>query len=461
MNIIIVGCGKVGCTIARYLSEEDNDLVLIDTKMDAFNKIVESMDVMVVKGNGLSAKVLEEANIREADMAICVTSSDETNILCCMTAKRLGAKHVIARVRDPEYALELDHLKKDLGLDMIINPEQQAALEIARLVRFPTATGIETFVGGRVESISFRMTEDNPLANKTVLQNFAKRRPDVLLVSVERKGEVFVPNGETMLLPDDIVRVLGQARAVSEFFKEIGIVTGKVKDAMIIGGGKITYYLGKILTQYNMQIKILEIDEEKCRYLSEELPDAMVIQGDGTDEDVLKSENMGKAGVVISLTDRDEENLVVALYSRQCGVQKMILKVNHISLELVKSLGFDSVICPKNITAYKIIRYVRGLKNSAGRSQIQTMYKIAETDEERIEALEFNVTAAERCLHIPLRQLRLKKGVLVGCIVRHGTVIIPSGATELHEHDSVIIIAKNEELATLDEIMADDGGVFA
>jgi len=455
MKIIIVGCGKVGYTIAKYLSEEDNDVVMIDTKLDSFNKILESLDVMVVKGNGLSAKTLEEANIREADMAICVTSSDETNILCCMTAKRLGAKHVIARVRDPEYALELDHLKNDLGLDMIINPEQQAALEIARLVRFPTATGIETFVGGRVESVSFRVTEENPLAHKTVVQSFAKRKADVLLISVERKGGVFVPHGDMELLPDDIVRVLGQPKAVSEFFKELGIVHSKVKDAMIIGGGRITRYLARILANDNMEIKILEIDEDKCVYLSEELPDAVVIQGDGTDEDVLRSEDISRAGVVICLTDRDEENLVVALYSRQCGVQKTILKVNHINLELVKNLGFDSVICPKNITAYKIIRYVRGLKNSVGRSQIQTMYKIAETGDDRIEALEFRIASAERCLHTPLKSLRLKEGVLVGCIVRKGGVIIPSGATELHEGDSVIVVAKNEELVTLDSILAE------
>ena len=461
MNIIVVGCGKVGYTIAKYLSEEDNDLVMIDTKEEPFEKILDSLDVMVVKGNGLSAKTLEEANVREADMAICVTSSDETNILCCMTAKRLGAKYVIARVRDPEYALELDQLKKDLGLDMIINPEQQAALEIARLIRFPTANGIETFVGGKVESVSFRVTEENPLANKTVLQSFAKRRPDVLLISVERKAEVFVPHGDTMLYADDIVRVLGQPAAVSEFFKEIGIVTGKVKDAMIIGGGRITHYLAKILSSYNIQLKILEIDEETCLRLSEDIPEAIIIQGDGTDEDVLRSENIGKASAVICLTDRDEENLVVALYARQSGALKTILKVNHINLDLVKSLGFDSVICPKNITAYRIIRRVRGLKNSEGMSQIQTMYKIAETEDDRIEALEFNATREEECLRRPLRDLRMKKGVLVGCIVRHGQVITPSGVTEIHEGDSVIIVAKNEELSTLDDIMADDGGMFA
>ena len=461
MNIIIVGCGKVGYTIARYLSEEENDLVLIDTKMDSFNKILESLDVMVLKGNGLSAKVLEEANVREADMAICVTSSDETNILCCMTAKRLGAKYVIARVRDPEYALELEHLKADLGLDMIINPEQQAALEIARLVRFPTANGIETFARGRVESVSFRMTEENPLANRTVLQSFAKRRTDVLLISVERKDEAIVPHGDLTLLPDDIVRVMGRPEAVSEFFKEIGIVSGKVKDAMIIGGGKITRYLANILLDYNVRLKILEIDEDKCVQLSEDLPDAIVIQGDGTDEDVLRSENIGHTGVVICLTDRDEENLVIALYARQCNVQKTILKVNHINLDLVRGLGFDSVICPKNITAYKIIRYVRGLKNSAHKSQIQTMYKIVETEDDRIEALEFNATATERCLRKPLKDLRLKKGVLVGCIVRNGHALIPTGMTEIHDKDSVIIVAKNEELSTLDDILADDGGVFA
>jgi len=461
MNIIIVGCGKVGYTIAKYLSEEDNDIVMIDTKLDTFNKILESLDVMVLKGNGLSAKVLTEANVAEADMAVCVTSSDETNILCCMTAKRLGAKYVIARVRDPEYAVELDLLKEDLGLDMIINPEQQAALEIARLVRFPTASGIETFVGGRIESVAFRMTEENPLAHQTVLQSFAKRRPDVLLISVERKAEALVPHGDLTLLPDDMVRVMGRPAAVSEFFKEMGIVSGKVKDAMIIGGGKVTFYLGNILMDYNVRLKILEIDEGTCAHLSEEMPDAIVIQGDGTDEDVLKSENIGSAGVVICLTDRDEENLVVALYARQCGVTKTILKVNHISLDLVRGLGFDSVICPKNITAYKIIRYVRGLKNSAHKSSIQTMYKIAETEEDRIEALEFNATSAERCLHTPLKDLRLKKGVLVGCIMRGGTAIIPSGLTEIHEGDAVIIVAKNEELSTLDDIIAGNGGMFA
>jgi len=461
MNIIIVGCGKVGYTIAKYLSEEGNDLVMIDTKIDTFDKIVETLDVMVVRGNGLSGKVLEEANVRNADLAICVTSSDETNILCCMTAKRLGAKYVIARVRDPEYALELDHLKKDLGLDMIINPEQQAAFEIARLVRFPSASGIETFVGGRVEIISFRVAEDSRLANKSILQSFSKRRPDVLLTSVERKSEAIVPHGDFVLLADDIVRVMGHPTAISDFFKDLGLVTNKVKDATVIGGGKITFYLADILARHNVKLKIIEIDEEKCRRLSEEIPDAIVIQGDGTDEDILKSENIGQSGVLICLTDRDEENLVVALYSRQCGVPKTILKLNHINLELVRNLGFDSVICPKNITAYKIIQYVRGLKNSEGSSLIQTMYKIVETETDRIEALEFNVSANAKYLRVPLRDLRIKKGILVGCIVRRGNIIIPSGLTEIHEKDSVIVIAKNEELVSLDDILADDGGVFA
>lgn len=451
MNIIIVGCGKVGYTIAKNLSEEGNNVVIIDKKVDIYDKIIESIDVMLVRGNGLSAKVLVEAGVAEADLVISVTSGDETNILCSLTAKNLGAKRTIARVRDPEYALELYAFRHDLGIDMIINPEQQAAREISRILRFHAANDIETFVGGKVEMVSFEVLNEDFFVNKSIEQSFHKMKHQIILATVMRNNEPIIPHGSLVLHEKDIVSVMGRPSEVSNFFKHIGKSTQKVKDALIVGGGKIAYYLGESLSRHNIKIKIIEIDDEKCLELSEALPKALIIQGDGTDEEVLNSENFTQAGAIVCLTERDENNVIIALNAMQMGIEKVIVKINHINQNMVRNLGLNSIICPKNITAYQIIRYVRGLSQAAG-NEIISMYRIIDTEDGIIEALEFNISTQMKFLDTPIKDLKIKQGVLIACVVRENDIIVPNGTTEIKKNDSIILMVKNENISTIEDI---------
>ena len=352
MRIIIVGCGKVGTTIARHLSQEGNDITIIDRNPEVFDKVLETLDVMVVKGNGLSARTLSEAEVSGVDLVISVTSSDETNILCCLTAKKLGAEHTIARVRDPEYAVDLYRFRQDLGLDLIINPEQQSALEISRLLRFPNADNIETFVNGRVELISFIVRDTSPLKDHSVMQVFPRDKVHVIAALVERDNQVFIPHGNFVFAEGDRVRLIGSPNYVSGFFSYFGRRRSRVEEVTIIGGGIIAQYLIRELIKDKIQIKVVEIDYNRCTELSEAFPTCTIIHGDGADEDLLDAENIAETGAVVCLTSRDEENAVIALYAMSVGVPKSIVKITHINSNLVHKLGLTSVITPQTITAY-------------------------------------------------------------------------------------------------------------
>lgn len=458
MNVIIVGCGKVGYIIARNLSvENDVDITIIDHKQDSFEKVAESIDAMLVKGNGLNVDILTDAGAKNADLLISVTDTDETNVLCCITAKHLGTKHTVARVRNPEYALDLNKLWKELGLDMIINPEQETAREISRLLRFPSADGISTFVNGRVELVSFPVSEAHDFfVNKSVSQIFYKKKMNILLAAIKRDNTMLIPHGELVFESNDVIMIIGRPSHIMDFFALIGKNTDKIKNAVIIGGSKITYYLVTLLQRHssNIAIKIIERDKVKCEEISERFPRCLIINGDGTDEDILSSEIIDRSGAIICLTDRDEENAVIALYSMQLGIRKVIIKIDHINQNMVNGLEIGSIVSPKNITSGQIIRYVRGLNNASGEN-IRTIYKIFDNDDDRIEAIEFNIRGYSKCLNIPIKELKLKKGILIGCIVRNSNIIIPTGESVMQDGDSIIIIAKNENLIEIDDILID------
>ncbi|MDR2903243.1 MAG: Trk system potassium transporter TrkA, partial [Clostridiales bacterium] len=338
--------------------------------------------------------------------------------------------------------------------------EQLAALEISRLLRLPTASDIDTFVGGRLEMISFRLKEGDDLIGKTVSKIFFKSKIQVLMAAIQRGDEAIIPNGDVVLKNDDLISILGKPSSISDFLRQIGAKMEKVKDTMIIGGGKVTHYLADMISRQNIKVKIIEIDAKKCEYLSETLPNCLIIQGDGTDEEVLMSEDIKEVNSVVCLTDRDEENVVVGMYAMQCGVPKTIVKINHINLNLVKNIGLGSIVCPKNSTAYQIIKYVRGMNNSVGSSEIKTLYKIIDTEKGNIEALEFDVKATSRCIETPLKDLRIKKDFLIGCIVRNGNIIIPTGTAVIKSGDSVIVIAQNANINELDNILSSEFAMF-
>lgn len=471
MKIIIVGCGKIGYTIAKVLSEKDGIYVtVVDSNPNIFDNSGESIDVISITGNGINEKTLIEAGAKNADLIVSTTNADELNVLCCIMAERLGTKHSIARVRNPEYMLEFNKLWKDLGIDMVINPERQTAREISRILRYPAADGIDTFINGRVELVSFKVSETPEyFVGKSVSQLFDKKM-EILLAVVERENEAFIPYGDFIFKESDIVRILGRPSQIMQFFTHIKKRSKKTQEVMIIGGGKITHYLAELLNKHTMKtnIKIIEKDRGKCEALCDALSSVglerrcLFIHGDGTDEELLIDEEVDRMDAFVCLTDRDEENVIISLYALRRGVRKVITKVNHIHQNMFKNLGLGlgSIITPQNITANTVVRYVDGLTGVIG-SNIRTMHRIFSGDAGNVEAIEFQVNKKAKCLDTPIKNLRLKRGILIGCISRDSNIIIPSGETQIHIGDSVIIITKNNDIRDLDDILTNKIEVFA
>lgn len=453
MKIIIVGDGKVGFTLAEHLSQEEHDVTVIDTNDDALRRASESLDVMCVKGNGASISALRESGADTADVVIAATSMDEVNMVCCLTAKRLGAKYVIARVRNVEYAAELATLKQELGIDMVINPENATAVEISRLLRFPSAANIETFYRGRVELIGFRVQEgDFIVGHPLSAQSHKLQELPMLMCAVERCGEVTIPDGSFVPQAEDRLYLIGQPSGLTDFFKLLGRYTPRLKDVFLVGGGRIAHYLTAILEHLGMRVKIVERSMDRCRHLSEVLPRTMVICGDGTDQELLEQENISAADAFVALTDRDEDNLIISLYAMQQGLKKVVAKSNRQNYAgIARAFGLDSVISPKFITANQILQVVRGMQNSKG-SVMNALYRIAGG---HAEAMEFLANDTTRNLGIPLKDLRLKKGILIAVLVHQNRIIIPDGSSILSQGDTVIIVSRNHGILDINDIYDD------
>ena len=448
-----MGDGKVGFTLAEHLSQEEHDVTVIDTNDDALRRASESLDVMCVKGNGASISALRESGADTADVVIAATSMDEVNMVCCLTAKRLGAKYVIARVRNVEYAAELATLKQELGIDMVINPENATAVEISRLLRFPSAANIETFYRGRVELIGFRVQEgDFIVGHPLSAQSHKLQELPMLMCAVERCGEVTIPDGSFVPQAEDRLYLIGQPSGLTDFFKLLGRYTPRLKDVFLVGGGRIAHYLTAILEHLGMRVKIVERSMDRCRHLSEVLPRTMVICGDGTDQELLEQENISAADAFVALTDRDEDNLIISLYAMQQGLKKVVAKSNRQNYAgIARAVGLDSVISPKFITANQILQVVRGMKNSKG-SVMNALYRIAGG---HAEAMEFLANDTTRNLGIPLKDLRLKKGILIAVLVHQNRIIIPDGSSILSQGDTVIIVSRNHGILDINDIYDD------
>ena len=372
MNIIIAGCGKVGRALAEQLSREKHDITVIDRKPEAIQQITNIADVRGVVGNGASFEIQMDAGIDTADLMIAVTDADEVNLLCCLIAKKAGGCQTIARVRNPVYHHEIHHIKDELGLSMVINPEWAAAMEMARLLRFPSAIDIDTFANGRIELLRFQLEEQNPLCNNKIKDLHMLSRCEVLICIVERGNKVLIPSGEVELKAGDMISVVASPVNASRFFKTIGIETNQVKNTMIIGGGKISFYLAKRLLEMGIQVKIIEKDRDACERLCEILPKAMIINGDGTDRELLAEEGLAKAEGFAALTNMDEENVMLALYAKSMSKAKKITKVNRNTFDtIIGSLNIGSLIYPKHITSETILQYVRAMQNSIG-SNVET-----------------------------------------------------------------------------------------
>ena len=437
MNIIIAGCGKVGRALAEQLSREKHDITVIDRKPEAIQQITNIADVRGVVGNGASFEIQMDAGIDTADLMIAVTDADEVNLLCCLIAKKAGGCQTIARVRNPVYHHEIHHIKDELGLSMVINPEWAAAMEMARLLRFPSAIDIDTFANGRIELLRFQLEEQNPLCNNKIKDLHMLSRCEVLICIVERGNKVLIPSGEVELKAGDMISVVASPVNASRFFKTIGIETNQVKNTMIIGGGKISFYLAKRLLEMGIQVKIIEKDREACERLCEILPKAMIINGDGTDRELLAEEGLAKAEGFAALTNMDEENVMLALYAKSMSKAKKITKINRNTFDtIISSLNIGSLIYPKHITSETILQYVRAMQNSIG-SNVETLYRLVDGN---AEALEFVIKGKSEVTDIPLQELQLKPHILVCAINRKGKIIIPKGQDCIQEGDSVVII---------------------
>lgn len=450
MQIIIVGCGKIGTTIAEQLSAEGHDIMIVDSDESVVKSLAARLDIMGVTGNGATHTVLAEAGVEEADLLIAVTESDELNLLCCMVGKKAGAGHTIARVRNPEYNQDIGFIKSELGLAMTINPEYAASYEMARLLRLPSAIEIDTFARGRVELLEYKIPEGNILAGKSLVDVGKNIKSDVLICAVERNEDVFIPNGSFVLNAGDVISIVASTGNARDFFKKVGCNINGVKDTLIVGGGTIAYYLAKQLIPLGIKVKIIEKEYVRCEELSSVLPEAVIIHGDATDKDVLLEEGIENCTSFVSLTGIDEENVFLSLYAKSVSNAKIVTKINRISFDdIIEKFDLGSLIYPKNITAEYIVRYARALQNSYG-SNVETLYKIIHGE---AEALEFLVRDESAMTGITLEELDIKNGVLLACIIRYGKVIIPNGKSTLMKNDSVIVVTTITGMQNLEDIL--------
>ncbi len=452
MKIIIVGDGKVGMTLTEYLSQEGHDIMVIDSNPKVIQNAVNTYDVMGISGNGANYDVLQEAGAARADLLIAATSSDELNILSCLMAKKIGTKNTIARVRNPEYAQQLVFLREELGLSMLVNPEFEAARDISRVLRFPSAITLECFSKGRVELAEIRIPENGHLAGKRLSELYKICKEKILICAVQRGEQVEIPTGDFLLGPGDKIHITGSHAALASFFKAIGMFKQKSKHVLVVGGGRIAYYLARLMADAGVDLKIIEQNEERCLELSEMLPRATVICGDGTDQATLLEEGLADSDACVVLTGIDEENIIVSLYAQTLNVDKIITKVDRTSFwDMVESLGIDSLVSPKIITANRIVRYVRAMQDS-GDSSVKTLYKIVGNN---VEALEFDILQNSFYTNVPFKDLKTKNGMLFASIIRHGRVIIPGGDDHLEVGDSVIVVTNSSGyVKNLEDIFA-------
>jgi trk system potassium uptake protein TrkA len=452
MKIILVGCGKVGTALARQLSEEGHNITVIDTRKERVEHLVQTYDVLGLVGNGASIGMLSDAGIEEADVFIAVTESDELNLLCCMFAKKAGHCHAIARVRNPSYSHELDFIKQQIGISAIINPEMAAAKEISRLLRFPGAAKIDTFAEGRVRLIKFVLTPEQGINGMSLQHIRTVLKCDVLICAVEREGNVVIPDGKFTLHNGDVVTFLATQDKAREFFTKIHLSVRPVHNAMLVGGGAIGYYLAKELIANKIQVRIVERSPERCDTLTEMLPEAQILCGDGSNRELLMSEGLPACEAFVALTNIDEENVLLTLFAKKHSKAKLVTKVNRLEFDdILGGLELGSTIYPKYMTCDYIVQYVRALQNEAG-SNVKTLYRILD---DRVEALEFTVHEESAATRAPLSELRLKPNQLVCCITRGDEIIIPRGSDQIRVGDSVIVVTLEHGLHDVRGIVAE------
>ena len=451
MKIVIIGDGKVGYKLAEHLSVDNYDVVLIDNNEEKLKEAINNLDVNCFAGDGVSMEVQAEAGVPEADLVIACASTDELNMLSCLVAKRLGAKHTIARVRNPLYYHQIDLLKDDLHLSMVINPEFAVANEIARNLIFPDASKVETFVKGRLELVEFPVREESPVIGYKLADIYSKFQIKLLICAIQRGTEVFIPDGEFVIEKGDKLHIAATHSEIEQFFSRLGNRKRRVHNVLICGGGRVGFYLAKKLCSMGMDVKIIEQSHERCEMLCEELPKVTVIHGDATDHDLLLEEGVREADALVALTGVDEENIIMGLFASKQGVRKIIAKVNEDSrAQMVEGLGIDSIVSSKNATVDAIFSYVRARQNSLSSANIESMYRLVD---DRVEALEFVIKEETKYTNIALKDLKTKPNNLIACIGRKRQMIIPSGNDSIQVGDTVVVITKSKKIQDITDIL--------
>ena len=437
MKIIIAGDGKMGATLTRQLSAEGDDLTLIDSNSNVLEFSQVRYDVMVVQGNCASMEVLQQAGVKEADLLIAMTGQDEVNLLCCMTAHGLNQNiHTIARVRSPEYTVQIYEMREMFALSMTVNPERQAAMEIERLLKYPGFLKRDTFVKGRVEIVELRIDSESKLCNVALNDMAPIVKCQILVCAVLRGGKAVAPDGNFILREGDRIFVTASTDTLAGLLKNLGVITHKVKRVMLCGGGRVSYYLAKLLEKSGMSVQIIERNAERCTQLSAMLPSASIIQGDASSRFLLESEGFSGCDALVTMTGLDELNMIISLYGTNSNIPQVITKLGRTDdTNILGSLPLGSIVSPRELCCNTIVQYVRAMKNQTGAAL--TVHTIADG---QAEAMEFLADGSTRHCDEPLKKLKLKKGVLVVCIVKGQKLEIPNGDSSFQEGDTVIIV---------------------
>lgn len=448
MKIIIIGAGKVGYSLAKQLSKENYSVTVIDSSEDTIDYINSNLDVFAIHGNGANFEVQKQADVGHANLVIAATDLDEVNMLTCIVAKKLGAQHTIARVRNPDYVKQVVFLQEELGLSLWINPEQATAEEISRVLRFPSATKVDSFAKGKAEIVEFRLSEGNPLCGMTISSIHPTYKVKVLISIVERDGQVFIPKGDFVLRSGDKISVVGSSFEQNRFANLIGIRKKPVKKVIIVGAGKIAVYLAEMLVKMGLKVKILERNYEKCVAIKNMLPKVTVACCDGTRPDILQEEGIRDTDALVALTGSDESNIITSVYAKSIGVEVVIAKVNGSQFDLVlNKTGVDITVQTSQITVQRITHYVRAMGNRKG-SKMETLYLL---NDGKAEAMQFNISASDAPNGL-IKDMKIRKGVLVSAILRDGKCLIPGGNDRIQANDAVIIVTRHHDIREFGDI---------
>lgn len=446
MNIVIIGLGTIGRNVLTSLSDERHTITVIDEKKDKVEQLVEKYDIMGVIGNGASLEIQKEAGVDHADLVIALTRNDELNIFACLVAKRLGVNNTVARVRNPDYRKQIVEMKDDLGISMIVNPERETAREIFNLINLPSVARVEHFANGKAMLVEIVIPKGCPIVGESMITLGRKLSSSALVCAVERKNEVFIPSGDFVIEEGDKIHFTSDVKNLGDFLRETGLVKSPLKRVMIVGGGRIAYYLAQDLSKKKYAVKLIERNPARAEVLAQSLEKVTVCCGNGTGHDFLLEEGIEVMDAFVALTDIDEENVIATMFADKKNVKRPIAKIKSDELlGMYAELGIKNYVSAKHIVAERIVGYARAIENSRG-SNVLTLYQLVNN---QVEALEFAARKTSHIYNKPLKDLKIKKDCLIACIIRNNEVIIPNGNSEIRLGDNVVVVTTHKNFDDL------------